>query len=159
MPTSTTTAASIRRRCCARPSRTLIARKKVEGASTLTQQLAKQRFLTPEKSWRRKINEAFLAIQIEKDFTKDQIFELYANQMYLGHGAYGVESASRLYFGKHAKDLTLPEAATIAGLFQHRGGYYSPIVHPDHARRSGATSCCTACSRSATSSASSTSRP
>jgi penicillin-binding protein 1A len=53
--------------------------------------------------------------------------------MYLGHGAYGVEAASRLYFGKHAKDLTLPEGATIAGLFQHRGGYYSPIVHPDHA--------------------------
>ncbi|HEY8131954.1 MAG TPA: PBP1A family penicillin-binding protein, partial [Thermoanaerobaculia bacterium] len=111
----------------------LIARKKVEGASTLTQQLAKQVFLTPEKSWTRKINEMFLAVDIEKNFTKDQIFELYANQMYLGHGAYGVESASRLYFGKHANDLTLPEAAMIAGLFRHRGGYYSPIVHPDHA--------------------------
>jgi len=111
----------------------LIARKKVEGASTLTQQLAKQLFLTPEKSFRRKINEMFLAIDIEKNFTKDQIFELYANQMYLGHGAYGVEAASRLYFGKHAKDLTLPEAAMIGGLFRHRGGYYSPILHPDHA--------------------------
>lgn len=110
-----------------------IAGRKVEGASTLTQQLAKQLFLTPEKSLRRKINEALLAIQIEKDFTKDQIFELYANQMYLGHGAYGVETASRLYFGKHAKDLTLPEAAMIGGLFRHRGGYYSPIIHPDHA--------------------------
>ncbi len=111
----------------------LIARKKVEGASTLTQQLAKQVFLTPEKSWKRKIDEMFLAVDIEKNFTKDQIFELYANQMYLGHGAYGVEAASRLYFGKHAKDLTLPEAAMIAGLFRHRGGYYSPIIHPDHA--------------------------
>jgi len=111
----------------------LIARKKVEGASTLTQQLAKQLFLTPEKSWGRKINEMFLAIDIEKNFTKDQIFELYANQMYLGHGAYGVEAASRLYFGKHAKDLTLPESALIAGMFRHRGGYYSPILHPDHA--------------------------
>ncbi len=110
-----------------------IAGKKVEGASTLTQQLAKQVFLTPEKAWRRKINEMFLAIDIEKNFTKDQIFELYANQMYLGHGAYGVESASRLYFGKHAKDLTLPESAMIGGLFRHRGGYYSPIVHADHA--------------------------
>ena len=110
-----------------------IAGKKVEGASTLTQQLAKQVFLTPEKAWRRKINEMFLAIDIEKNFTKDQIFELYANQMYLGHGAYGVEAASRLYFGKHAKDLTLPEAAMIGGLFRHRGGYYSPILHPDHA--------------------------
>jgi penicillin-binding protein 1A len=111
----------------------LIARRKVEGASTLTQQLARQVFLTTDKEWRRKINEFFVAVEIEKNFTKDQIFELYANQMYLGHGAYGVEAASRLYFGKHAKDLTLPEAATIAGLFQHRGGYYSPIVHPDHA--------------------------
>jgi penicillin-binding protein 1A len=111
----------------------IIARKKVEGASTLTQQLARGLFLTPAKDWRRKIDEGFLAIEIEKNFTKDQIFEMYANQMYLGHGAYGVEAASRLYFGKHAKDLNLPEAATIAGLFQHRGGYYSPIVHPDHA--------------------------
>ena len=111
----------------------LIARKKVEGASTLTQQIAKQVFLTPEKSWTRKVNEMFLAVDVEKNFTKDQIFELYANQMYLGHGAYGVEAASRLYFGKHAKDLTLPEAAMIAGMFRHRGGYYSPIVHPDHA--------------------------
>ncbi len=71
----------------------IIARKKVEGASTLTQQLAKQVFLTPAKDFRRKINEAFLAVDIEKNFTKDQIFELYANQVYLGHGAYGVEAA------------------------------------------------------------------
>lgn len=110
----------------------LIARKKVQGASTLTQQLAKQVFLTPEKSFRRKINEALLAVQIEKDFTKDQIFELYANQVYLGHGAYGVEAASRLYFGKHAKEVTLPEAATIAGLIR-APMFYSPISHPDHA--------------------------
>src|SRR5947209_20427181 len=65
----------------------LIAGRKVEGASTLTQQLAKQVFLTPEKSFRRKVNEAFLAVDIEKTFTKDQIFDLYANQVYLGHGA------------------------------------------------------------------------
>jgi len=110
----------------------LIARKKVEGASTLTQQLAKQVFLTPAKDFRRKINEAFLAVDIEKNFTKDQIFELYANQVYLGHGAYGVEAASRLYFGKHAKDLTVPEAAMIAGLIRSPM-YYSPITHPDHA--------------------------
>jgi len=110
----------------------LIAGKKVEGASTLTQQLAKQVFLTPEKSFRRKVNEAFLAVDIEKNFTKDQIFELYANQVYLGHGAYGVEQASRLYFGKHAKDLNAPEAALIAGLIRSPM-YYSPITHPDHA--------------------------
>jgi penicillin-binding protein 1A len=112
----------------------LIAGKKIEGASTLTQQLAKLIFLTPEKSWRRKINEALLSIQIEKDFTKDQIFELYANQVYFGHGAYGVEAAARLYFGKHAKDLTLPEAATIAGI-SNRPGTYSPILNPDAGRR------------------------
>ncbi len=109
-----------------------IARKKVEGASTLTQQLAKQVFLTPEKSFRRKVNEALLAVQIEKDFTKDEIFELYANQVYLGHGAYGVEAASRLYFGKHAKELSLSEAALIAGLIR-APMYYTPITHPDHA--------------------------
>ena len=110
----------------------IVARKRVEGASTLTQQVAKQLFLTREKSLRRKINEAILAVDIEKSFTKDQIFELYANQMYLGHGAYGVESASRLYFGKHAKDLTIPEAAVIAGLIR-APMFYSPIAHPDHA--------------------------
>ncbi|MGZ4779646.1 MAG: penicillin-binding protein 1A [Thermoanaerobaculia bacterium] len=108
----------------------LIARKKVEGASTLTQQLAKQVFLTPEKSFRRKVNEMFLAIDIEKSFTKDQIFELYANQVYLGHGAYGVEAASRLFFGKHASELTVPEAAVIAGLIQ-RPLTYSPFLHPE----------------------------
>ena len=112
----------------------LIAGKKVEGASTLTQQLAKLIFLTPEKSWRRKMNEILLSIQIEKDFTKDQIFELYANQVYFGHGAYGVEAASRLYFGKHARDLTLPEAATIAGI-SNRPGSYSPILNPDAGKR------------------------
>ena len=111
----------------------IIALKKVQGASTLTQQLAKQVFLTPEKSFRRKINEMFLAIEIEKNFTKDQIFELYANQVYLGHGAYGVESASRLYFGKHARELTLAEAALIAGMIQ-RPMPYSPLVHPDQAK-------------------------
>ena len=112
----------------------LLARRKVEGASTLTQQLAKQLFLTPEKSWRRKINEMFLAIEIEKNLTKDQIFEMYANQVYLGHGAYGVEAASRIYFGKHAKDLTVPEAAVIAGIGR-RPEYYSPINHPENALR------------------------
>lgn len=108
-------------------------RRAAQGASTLTQQLAKQVFLNPEKTIRRKINEAFLAVQIEKDFTKDQIFELYANQVYLGHGAYGVEAASRLYFGKHAKELTLPEAAVIAALIRSPM-YYSPITHPDRAK-------------------------
>lgn len=110
----------------------IIARKKVEGASTLTQQLAKMLFLTPEKSWRRKINEMFLSIEIEKKYTKDQIFEMYANQVYLGHGAYGVEAAARLYFGKHAKELTTPEAAVIAGIIR-LPAYYSPFNNPQNA--------------------------
>jgi penicillin-binding protein 1A len=112
----------------------VVERRRAQGASTLTQQLAKQVFLTPEKSFRRKINEIFLAVQIEKDFTKDQIFELYANQVYLGHGAYGVEAASRLYFGKHAKELSLPEAAVLAALIRSPM-YYSPITHPDRAKQ------------------------
>jgi penicillin-binding protein 1A len=110
-----------------------IERKKAQGASTLTQQLAKQVYLTPDKTFRRKINEMFLAIQIEKDFTKDQIFELYANQVYLGHGAYGVEAASRLYFGKHAKELSIPEAAVLAALIRSPM-YYSPISHIDRTK-------------------------
>jgi penicillin-binding protein 1A len=112
----------------------LVAGRKVEGASTLTQQLAKQLYLTPEKSWRRKVNEAFLAVEIEKNLTKDQIFEMYANQVIFGHGAYGVEAASRLYFGKHAKDLTIPEAAVLGGLIR-RPEYYSPINNIENATR------------------------
>ena len=104
----------------------------VEGSSTLTQQLAKQLFLTPEKTWTRKANEAFLAVEIEKHFTKDQIFEMYANHMYFGHGAYGVEAASRTYFGKHVGELSIPEAALIAGLLQ-RPNAHSPINNPDQA--------------------------
>lgn len=106
-----------------------VAGKRVQGASTLTQQVAKQLFFTREKSWRRKINEIFAAIEIEKTLTKDQIFEVYANQMYLGSGAYGVEAASRTYFGKHAKDLTVPEAAMIAGLMRSPNSA-SPVLHP-----------------------------
>lgn len=112
----------------------LLAGRKVEGASTLTQQLAKQLFLTPEKSYRRKINEMFLAIEIEKNLTKDQIFEMYANQVYLGHGAYGVEAAARVYFGKNAKDLTPPEASVIAAIIR-RPEFYSPINKPENALR------------------------
>lgn len=104
----------------------LILREKAQGASTITQQLAKQIFLTPEKSWTRKFNEAFLAVEMEKTFTKDQILEMYANQIFLGEGAYGVEAASRIYFGKTALDLDIAEAALIAALIQ-RPSDYSPI--------------------------------
>src|SRR5687767_1898733 len=96
----------------------IMERRKAGGASTLTQQLTRKLFLTDEKTWERKIKEAILAIQIEKRYTKREIFTFYCNQMYFGHGVYGVEAASRLYFGKSAKDLTLDEAALIAGILQ-----------------------------------------
>jgi len=105
-----------------------------QGASTLTMQLARNLFLSPDKSLHRKIQESLLAIQIERRFTKQQIFTLYANQIFLGHGTYGFEAASEYYFSKPAKQLTLDEAALLAGL-PKAPGYYSPIVHPDHALR------------------------
>src|SRR5215468_8364599 len=105
---------------------------KVQGASTLTMQLARNLFLSPDRSFHRKIQEALLAIQIERRFTKQQIFTLYANQIFLGHGAYGFESASEYYFSKPAKKLTLDEAALLAGL-PKAPAYYSPILHPDRA--------------------------
>ena len=112
----------------------IAARRKAGGASTLTQQLARKLFLTDEKTWERKIREAILAIQIEKRYTKREIFTLYANQMYFGHGVYGVEAASRLYFGKSAKDLELEEAALIAGILQSNVRQ-SPYVNMEAAVR------------------------
>jgi penicillin-binding protein 1A len=105
---------------------------KVQGASTLTMQLARNLFLSPDRSFYRKVQEALLAIQIERRFTKPQIFTLYANQIFLGHGAYGFEAASEYYFSKPAKKLTLEEAALLAGL-PKAPQYYSPINHPDRA--------------------------
>lgn len=105
---------------------------KVQGASTLTMQLARNLFLSPDRSFHRKIQEALLAMQIERRFTKEQILTLYANQIYLGHGVYGFEAASEYYFSKPAKRLTLPEAALIAGL-PKSPALYSPINHPDRA--------------------------
>ncbi len=107
---------------------------KAQGASTLTMQLARNLFLTPERSFHRKIQEVMLSIQIERRFTKPQIFTLYANQIFLGHGAYGFEAGSRLYFNKPAKDLTLPEAALLAGL-PKAPNYYSPLTNMEHAAR------------------------
>ncbi|MCI0658599.1 MAG: transglycosylase domain-containing protein, partial [Acidobacteria bacterium] len=105
-----------------------------EGGSTLTQQLAKLLFLKPDKTLRRKIQEAVLAMQIEKTYTKKEILVFYCNQIYLGHGRYGVETASRFYFGKPAKDMTLAESALLAGLVQ-RPEAYSPIRNPQLALR------------------------
>jgi penicillin-binding protein 1A len=93
--------------------------RRMAGASTLTQQLARNLFpIGFDKTWERKIKEAILTIQIEKRYTKREIFRLYCNQIYLGHGAYGVEAASHLYFDKSAKDLSVEEAALIAGIIQ-----------------------------------------
>ena len=110
-----------------------IVQRRMHGASTLTQQLTRKLFLTDDKP-ERKIKEAILAIQIEKRYTKREIFTLYCNQMYFGHGVYGVEAASRLYFGKSAKDVTLDEAAMIAGI--HQGNVrQSPYINGDAAMR------------------------
>jgi len=107
---------------------------KVQGASTLTMQLARNLFLSPDRSFHRKVQETMLAIQIERRFTKPQIFTLYANQIFLGHGVYGFEAASEYYFSKPARNLTLAEAALLAGL-PKGPQIYSPINHPDRAMR------------------------
>jgi penicillin-binding protein 1A len=107
---------------------------RAQGASTLTMQLARNLFLSSERTFGRKVQEAFLSIQIERAFTKQQIFTLYGNQIYLGHGTYGFEAGAEYYFSKHAKDLTLPEAALLAGLPKGPSAY-SPILNPDKALR------------------------
>ena len=111
-----------------------LVRGQLAGASTLTQQLARNLFLTNEKTATRKINEAILTIQIEKRYTKREIFTLYCNHIPWGHGTYGAEAASRLYFGKSAKDLTLEEAALLAGIIQ-APSRESPYVSVDRAMR------------------------
>jgi len=105
-----------------------------QGASTLTMQLARNLFLSSDRNMTRKLQEAYLAIQIERSFTKQQIFTLYANQIYLGSGMYGFEAASQFYFSKHARDLTLTEAALLAGLPKGPAAY-SPVLNPDKALR------------------------
>ncbi|HUA91620.1 MAG TPA: PBP1A family penicillin-binding protein [Terracidiphilus sp.] len=107
---------------------------RAQGASTLTMQLARNLFLSDERTAGRKIQEAYLAIQIERAFTKEQIFTLYGNQIYLGSGMYGFEAASQFYFSKHAKDLHLTEAALLAGLPKGPVAF-SPILNPERALR------------------------
>jgi penicillin-binding protein 1A len=114
--------------------RDLISGGKVQGASTLTMQLSRNLFLSPERTYGRKLEEILLAIQIERRFTKAQIFTLYANQIFLGHGVYGFETGAEFYFGKHARELTLPEAAMLAGL-PKAPSTYSPINNPERALR------------------------
>ena len=112
----------------------LASKGRAQGASTLTMQLARNLFLSSERTFGRKLQEIFLSIQIERKFTKQQIFSLYANQIYLGHGVYGFEAGSEYFFSKHASELNLPEAALLAGLPKGPVGY-SPILYPDRALR------------------------
>jgi penicillin-binding protein 1A len=106
---------------------------RVEGGSTLTQQLAKNLFLTREQTYTRKVNEWLLALQIERYYTKNQIMELYANHIFVGANAYGVEAGAETYFGKQAKDLTIDEAALLAAI-PKAPGEYSPTANPVRAK-------------------------
>jgi len=106
---------------------------RVEGGSTLTQQLTKNLFLSKEQTYTRKVNEWILALQIERYYTKNQIMELYVNHMFLGANAYGMEAGAETYFGKHAKDLTLGEAALLAGIPKAPSDY-SPTSNPAKAK-------------------------
>jgi penicillin-binding protein 1A len=120
--------------------RDVASRGKSPGGSTITQQLTRNLFPSEigfavgNRSWERKIKESLVAIRIEKRYTKEEIFTFYCNQIYFGHGAYGVEAASQLYFRKSAKDLNLEEAATIAGIIQGNVRQ-SPFVNPEATKR------------------------
>lgn len=100
-----------------------------EGGSTITQQVAKNVLLSQEKSWVRKISEIFASYDLEKNYTKNQIFELYVNTSYFGDGYYGIYEASNGYYNKHPKDLNLDEASTLAGI-PNAPSVYSPSVNP-----------------------------
>lgn len=113
--------------------RNLMKGRAAEGGSTLTQQLSKNLFLTPEKRLRRKIQEAMLSIQIERNYTKPQILTMYCNLIYMGHGQYGFAAAADFYFGKKLKDLTIEEAALLAALPRSPNNY-SPIYNPSRAK-------------------------
>lgn len=110
----------------------------VQGGSTLTQQLAKNLFLTPDRTFGRKVQELVLAFWLEHDFTKDEILEMYLNRVYFGAGAYGVDAAARRYFGKSARQLTLMESATLAGLLK-APSRFSPARDRDRARERAET--------------------
>ena len=109
-----------------------------EGGSTITQQLAKNAYLTPERTIKRKIQEMFLALQLEREYTKQEILEFYLNQIYFGQGAYGVEAAAKTYFGKDVSALTLNECAMLAGI-PKSPNYYSPFNNLEAARARRAT--------------------
>ena len=107
-------------------------RSTTQGGSTITQQYVKNAFITPERTMKRKVSEAVLAYRLEKRYSKDRILELYLNTIYFGHGAYGVESAAQVYFGKPVTDLDLAESAMLAGLIKSPGRF-SPYLEPENA--------------------------
>src|SRR5215471_7937995 len=112
--------------------RNILKHRKAEGASTITMQLAGNLFLDrSDRSFRRKAQEMLLALQIERRYTKPQIFTMYANQVYLAHGNYGFAAAAQFYFGRSVTDLTLPDAALLAGMIN--GPKYSPLLNPEGA--------------------------
>ncbi|MCY8033021.1 transglycosylase domain-containing protein [Bacillus sonorensis] len=112
----------------------LKAMSKVQGASTITQQYARNLYLGHDKTWKRKWTEAFYTIRLEQNYSKKDILEGYLNTIYYGHGAYGIEAASRLYFGKRAKDINAAEAAMLAGI-PKGPSVYSPFVHEQKAKQ------------------------
>lgn len=105
-----------------------------QGASTLTQQLARNLYLSHEKTWTRKAKEALYTMQLEMKYTKDDILNMYLNEIYYGHGAYGIEAAARMYFGKAAAELDLAESAMLAGI-PKGPTYYSPYTHMENAKK------------------------
>ncbi|MEK4305080.1 MULTISPECIES: transglycosylase domain-containing protein [Oceanobacillus] len=112
--------------------RDILARSKVEGGSTITQQLSKNLFLSNDKSWTRKIKEMMASLYLERRLSKDEILELYVNQVYFGEGVYGLQKASEYFFSKDVDELTISEGALLAGLMKAPNGY-SPLNHPDKA--------------------------
>ncbi|MEM6818283.1 MAG: penicillin-binding protein 1A [Pseudomonadota bacterium] len=112
----------------------VLAGRRGQGASTLTQQLARDYFLSRERSYVRKLKEAFLSYKIEQEFTKEEIMEMFLNKMFFGQRAYGVAAAAQVYFGKELANLEVAEAATLAGVLQ-RPSYYNPVSGPESAKR------------------------
>ncbi|CAM5270493.1 penicillin-binding protein [Bacillus safensis FO-36b] [Bacillus safensis subsp. safensis] len=110
--------------------RDILAGGKVEGGSTITQQLAKNIFLTNDKTFLRKTKEVIIAINLERDYSKDKLLEMYLNQLYFGHGVYGIQAAANYYFSKDVKDLTVSEGASLAAMPKAPSSY-SPVLHPD----------------------------
>ncbi|MEC3640561.1 transglycosylase domain-containing protein [Bacillus halotolerans] len=113
--------------------RDILAGGKVEGASTITQQLAKNIFLTHDKTFLRKTKEVIIAINLERDYSKDKLLEMYLNQLYFGHGVYGIQAASHYYFNKEVKDLSVSEGAVLAAI-PKAPSTYSPVLHPDKSK-------------------------